>query len=222
MFLKNTFVDFWNDFWDYMSDTYFNISLDGYENFGLTPTATTLSVIIFGLFFGVFFASIFALLNKNYAGVPVRALLSRNAIGKENALTLEELSLTKRWFTRHSLQHNLVVRKHVAFIPLSERGISEKKSKKKTANGENGASAEENEGYRLLRELPVRIDYENTAFYIPEKLKYAAEFRFDAKGTSWKWVILTTVVFFALVFILLRFLPEFFQFLDNLIGLIKG
>lgn len=225
MFLKNTFNDLWNDFWDYISDAYFNISLDKYGNFGLTPTATTISVIVFGLFFGIFFAAIFAMLNKNSAGVPVRALLTKNAIGKENALTLDELSLTKRPFARYSLQHNLVVRKVVAFIPLSERGLTENKLKKKqstTEEGKNSVTKDEGEDYRLLRELPSKIDYENTAFYIPETLKYAAEFRFDAKGTSWKWVVLTIVVFFALVILLLRFLPEFLQFLNNLIGVITG
>ena len=218
MFLKTTFKDIWNDVWDYMSDTYFNISLDKYENLGLTPTATTLSVIIFGLFFGIVFAAIVVTLNKNNAGVPVRALLGCGAIGKENAKTLAELSLEKKWY---SLRRNLVVRKMVAFIPLSERDALISKPKKKPKHSENDASAEESASDRLLRELPSGIDYENTALYIPEELKYAAEFRFDAKGTSWRWTVLTILVFFALVFLILRFLPEFFQFLDNMIGIFK-
>ena len=222
MFLKTTFIDLWNDFWDYMSDTYFNITMERYENIGLTPTATTISVIVFGMFFGVFIATIVAMLNKNSAGVPVRALLSRGAIGRENALTLSELSLEKKHFTRYSLRHNLVVRKIVAFIPLSEREICAKPKKKSVNAALDAASEQAEEEYRLLRELPTAIDYENTAFYIPEPLKYAAEFRFDAKGTNWKWVIFTIVIFFALVFLLLRFLPEFFQFIDNLVGVIKG
>ena len=136
MFLKTTFKDIWNDVWDYMSDTYFNISLDKYENLGLTPTATTLSVIIFGLFFGIVFAAIVVTLNKNNAGVPVRALLGCGAIGKENAKTLAELSLEKKWFTRYSLRRNLVVRKMVAFIPLSERDALISKPKKKPKHSE--------------------------------------------------------------------------------------
>ena len=226
MFLKSTFTDIWNDFWDYMSDTYFNITLDQYENFGLSPTATTLSVIIFGLFFGIFFAAIFAMLNKNYAGIPVRALLKQNAIGKENALTFSELTLKKRLFARYALRQNVVVRKIVACIPLSEReSMREKPQKKPKPSEDKGSNAEGSEDAPeecMLRDLPRNFDLENTALYIPERLKYAAEFRFDAKGTSWKWVIVTILVFFGLVFLLLRFLPEFFQFLDNLIGVITG
>lgn len=199
--------------WEYIRDNYFNVTLENYRNFNFSQTATTLSVIIFGLTFGIFLAAIISVFQKNMAGKTVRRLISRGALSGKTALTLDELEGNTP-FARFSLRHALVVRKYVCFVSAEKRAALAA-VKPKTASSDAPSD-------RYLFQSKGRIDYQNTAFYVPEEKRIGAELRFDAEGTSWKWVVVTIVVFFVLIFVALTFLPQFIRLLDNLISLIKG
>lgn len=66
------------------------------------------------------------------------------------------------------------------------------------------------------------IDFATARFFIPEALRYRAEFRFREKGSS-PWYLVLAVILTILLFLLcLRFIPAFVNMLDISISNIKG
>ncbi len=67
-----------------------------------------------------------------------------------------------------------------------------------------------------------KVDYTTARFFIPEDLRYRAEFRFKEKGNSWWGVLIGALVLIAVFLLCLRFIPMFVQMLDlsidNIIG----
>ncbi len=63
-----------------------------------------------------------------------------------------------------------------------------------------------------------KVNLSTAHFYIPEDLRYRAEFRFNKRGSGWLQVVITTVVAVVLSSVLCNLLPELFQFADNLIS----
>lgn len=232
-------VDFnkmFGEVWEYVKEHYLNLDFSRYDNLNISPTATTLSVIVIGLTVGIFFAAFYAVFQKNLGGIPVRALLSSKAHGVKDAMTLEELSLSKSVFSRFALKCFLAVKKTVACVPIETRDAAkaEAEKKKKPSVFDNAPSISdtpdmtkeeiENLANETVRSEPnllfkkKRIRLSEVAFYIPDGLRYRAEFRFDKKGTSFLWAIVTVVVFFVVLFLMLHFLPYIFQMIDNVVG----
>lgn len=59
-------------------------------------------------------------------------------------------------------------------------------------------------------------------FYIPEDLRYRAEFRYDRRGSGWPMLILAVAATVLIAFLLCRFLPSVLGLLDGLATLIGG
>lgn len=226
--------------WEYLEEHYLNIDLSRYDNLNLTPTATTLSVIVIGIAIGVFFASFYAFFQKNLGGIAVRSLLSEKAHSVEDAMTLEELSLSNNLFVRFSLKFFLAVKKTVACVPVEERDAkrAEREKKKKPSVFQDATSSSEalemtkaelenlanetvrNEPNLLFKKRKTKLA--SVAFYIPNGLRYRAFFRFDKNGSSFFAAILTVIVSFFVLFLLLHFLPYIFQTIDNVVGSLKA
>lgn len=236
-------VDFkrmFGEIWEYIEEHYLNIDLSRYDNLKFTPTATTLTIIVIGITIGVFFASFYAVFQKNLGGIPVRALLSRKAHSAEDAMTLDELSLSNNLFVRFSLKFFLAVKKTIACVPIEERDAKrhEREKNKKPSVFQNAPSATEapemtkaeieslaNETVRSEPNLLFkkrRTKLSNVAFYIPEGLRYRAYFRFDKSGTSFAMAIFTAVVSVFILCLLLHFMPYIFQIIDNVVGSFKA
>lgn len=226
-------VDFgkmFSEIWEYLVEHYFSLDLSRYDNLNISKTATTLSVIVVGLIVGCMLAAFFAVIQKNFGGIPVRLLLLREAHSPKDALTLEEMGIHKNIFAKFALKSFLAVKKTVAAVSLEERDAAlSAKNEKKAATEEQSEEALTREAIENLasetleKEPNMLIKKKKTrlaalAFYIPEGLRYRALFRFDKKGSSLFHAIAAAVVFFLLIFILLHFIPYLLQMMDNIVG----
>ena len=66
------------------------------------------------------------------------------------------------------------------------------------------------------------IDFATARFFIPEDLKYRAEFRFRDKGGSPLFLVFATLLVIVFFFLCLRFIPAFVNMLDISISNIRG
>ena len=221
-----------SEIWEYLVEHYFSLDFSRYDNLNISKTATTLSVVVIGLVVGCMLAAFFAVIQKNFGGIPVRLLLLREAHSPKDALTLEELGLDKNPFAKLALKCFLAVKKTVAAVSLEQReeALMAKDGGDKPDKNEETAEAEitkdtidtlasetlEKEPNMLFKKKRGRLSV--LAFYIPEGLRYRALFRFDKKGSSLLHAVIATVVFFLLIFILLQFIPHLLQMADNIVG----
>ncbi len=67
-----------------------------------------------------------------------------------------------------------------------------------------------------------KLDYATARFFIPEVMRYRAEFRFKEKGNSWWGVLIGALVLIAVFLLCLRFIPMFVRMLDLSIDNIVG
>jgi hypothetical protein len=67
------------------------------------------------------------------------------------------------------------------------------------------------------KDATYKIDFTKDHFYIPEDLKYRAENRFSAKGSTWLYVVLTIVLVPVVVGLLCRLMPGILNLIDSLI-----
>lgn len=116
----------------------------------------------------------------------------------------------------------------------AEEAVSEEAEKKETAdvteaaaemkeNTEENTSSEKKSLPFLEKGFRVKkIDLETAKFFIPESLRYRAEFRFREKGNSWWGVLIGAVALVALFLLCLRFIPMFVSMLDVSIGNVMG
>ena len=230
--LKVDFGKMLSEIWEYLVEHYLTLDFSRYNNLNISKTATTLSVIVIGLIFGCMLAAFFAVIQKNFGGIPVRRLLESEAHSPRDALTLEEMGLHKNPFVKFALKCFLAVKKTVAAVSIEERDparlAAEKPKKSDSSDGdaatqftkediENLASETlEKEPNMLFKKKKTRLSA--LAFYIPEGLRYRALFRFDKKGSSILHAVIAAVVFFLLIFILLYFIPNLLQMMDNIVG----
>ena len=66
------------------------------------------------------------------------------------------------------------------------------------------------------------MDFSTAHFYIPDEEHYAADIRYDNKGSGWRSFVLVTVVAVILAMLVCFLLPEMLQLVDNMVGLLKG
>lgn len=174
---------------------FFNPKLEGYTNFEFGEGALSLQIIIFGIFAGVLLASFSIIFIKTTLGKMVRALLAAEAYDVEHAQTLAALGLERHFFVRRALRHGYTLRRVVRCV-----------EEEKNSNSEEGKG----------KKLP---DLSACHFYIPEKDRYAAEMRFNEKGSGYGtflFVLLGCVIAIPLIF---AFLPQLITFLDNVISI---
>ena len=69
--------------------------------------------------------------------------------------------------------------------------------------------------------VPYKINYETDTFYIPKEDSYAADVRYDKKGSGWIAVLVVAVLSLVVAAFIIFILPEMLQMLDNFIGMMK-
>ena len=77
------------------------------------------------------------------------------------------------------------------------------------------------EGTRALpfKAPKFKMDPSTMHYYIPEDLKYTAEFKFEKKGTDFRALLFAVAVFLVCAAFIAFFLPDLLQFIDNIIGM---
>jgi hypothetical protein len=141
----------------------------------------------------------------------VRALLKSGANSTENAKKLSELGFFRSAAIRYELSRGVTLRK-VIRCTQEDAFLAEEAAKAEVAEGEGKSQ----NPYTTKR---FRPDFLTAQYYIPEDLRIRAELRFEKKGSGWGLFVLIAVVVVIVAALLGRFLPDIFQFADNLISM---
>ena len=178
----------------YFKDTYFTVHFGAYDNFSVTEqTANIVNTIIPALIWGIIIASVATVFCRRVVGEFVRTLCKKEALSPEGAVTLMETGLFRSTIIRRELCRSAFLRK-VVFCREEQEFLSEKG-----------------------KDATYKIDFTKDHFYIPEDLKYRAETRFNQKGSTWIYVLVTVVLVPLVVGLLCRFMPDILQFADSII-----
>lgn len=206
VFLRAGSLSFWEKFaqWyqnstlgeliTYFHQTYFSIQFGAYNNFSISEqSARIINQIIPALIWGIIIAAIATVYSRRSIGAFVTTLLKKEALSPDSAITLLDSGSFRSTIVRRQLCRNAYLRKVV--LCCEEQAFLEEKGKDAT----------------------YKIDFTKDHFYIPEDLKYRAEFRFQTKGSGWMAVVLTAILVPVLVGIICRFMPNILQFVDAII-----
>ncbi len=189
------------DLLQHLNDQVFALQFGVYENFSVsTQLDGTLRSIILGLFFGTVLASFFAYYNRNVNGRFIRALLKRGALTPETALTLRDCGVFCSYSVRRELLRGGALSKLTRCV---QREALEQAAREEAAEREETPA-----------EISFTPDFLTARFYIPEDLKYRAEFRFEKKGFGKLQLVLSAVLSVLCAYLLCRFLPYLLNFAD--------
>lgn len=212
---------------------FFNPELEGYVNFDFGGgNLVNIHVIVFGIFIGVFAASFYMVYVKNFVGAFVRKLLADGCLSAEKAKTLAELGFEKNLFVRLALRGTLLA----STVCRAEGDASEGSAEEKPAENDAPADgAEDNEAEteqgsaEAAAEQPCAsparpVDSLGTRYYVEEEKKYAAEMRFNARGSGWPTLLFVLLISVFCIVVIFAFLPQILRFLDNTISIfsVKG
>ena len=178
----------------YFKETYFTVRFGAYDNFSVTEqTASIVNKIIPALIWGIIIASVATVFCRRIVGAFVRTLIEKEALSPETGVTLFDTGAFRSTIIRRELCRSAFLRK-VVFC-REEQAFLEEKGK----------------------DAVYKIDFTRDHFYIPEDLKYRAQTRFNQKGSTWVYVVLTVIIVPVVVGLICRFLPNILQLADSLI-----
>ena len=200
-------------------DEIFSLDMGQYDNLGFGDFAfANLRNIIFGLILGIIFASYLVIFNKRVYGEFVRSLIGENCSSPETAKTLSELGYMKNSAVRSAIKTGHEYRGIVRCPEADEYYAA-----REQARGEYEALvAASGERAPAFSSLEFKYDFTTARFYIPEDKHFTATERFEKKGTSVLSAIAITAISLVLFFLIIKFLPDIMQFLDNFVGIINS
>lgn len=197
---------------NYFKERYFTVEFGAYENFSVGTGASSVAQnLILAIIVGVILATGMAVYTRSVLGGFVRALLKSGANSTENAKKLSELGYFRSAAIRYELSRGVTLRK-VIRCTQEDAFLAEEAAKAEVAEGEGKSQ----NPYTTKR---FRPDFLTAQYYIPEDLRIRAELRFEKKGSGWGLFVLIAVVVVIVAALLGRFLPDIFQFADNLISM---
>lgn len=205
-------TSFWEALWKDISERWFSMDLNNYENLGIGSRQGLLSVrgMVLAMFAGLIVAAVVMMFDKKKLGGAVRAIIAIGALSPETAKTVVELGYMKSPAVKSSLKKGILSR----VVHCVERDEYEQ-----AYEAHREAYVAEHGSERGLASLPpFQIDWENHHFYIPDEEHYKAEVRFDSKGANWFSLVIVIIVAVIGAAFTCYFLPDILQFLDNFVG----
>ncbi len=201
------------ELWHYFYDTYLNPS-EYYEYLKLNANDLwSIRLIIFGVCIGLSLAAFGAVFNKRVLGEVVRKIIAKEAFFPENALTLEELGLENKpvihYAVRKSTNLRRVVKCHEEELFEAEQEQKEKKYAKKRI---------ENKKLPRFKAQKYKMNTYADTFYIPEKIRYMADVKFEKKGTTWVGAIVFSLVMVVVFIALIVALPHILSLINDFAG----
>ncbi len=176
----------------YLDDRYFSVDLGVYQHFSVSAqTGSVVRNLILGLALGLILAAGISCYLKTVHGGFVRRLLAEGCTTPETAKSLYELG----YF------HNISIRNQ-----LRSGGTISALVHRVGAVGEPASDA---------------TNLSAARFYIPEDLRYRAEFRYEKKGSGAPMMILTVVLTVVAAALLCRFLPQLLGLADVILGIFR-
>lgn len=174
---------------------------------------TSLPMIILGIFIGLALAAFASVFNKQVLGDFVRELLREEALSAESAKTLAELGYERKTVIRYSVRKGVNLRRVVRcreeeeYLAAIEAKREEYEEKRKN-----------NKSLPRFKAEAFCVNADEHHFYIPEKMKYMADIKFEKKGSTWLGAFVFLLVL-AIAFLLLMFaLPHILSLLNEWFG----
>lgn len=211
--LSNEQTPFWKELWLYIYENHIAPPVY-YEHLNMeTADVVNLELLVLGLFVGLMIASFGIVYDKRVLGELVRKLLATDCLSPEKAQTLEELGFARNSIIRHSVRKGINLRRVVRC--REEEAFLASLEEKRAAHE---AKRREDPALGKFRETAYPFDLEHDHFYIPEDLKYTADFKFSKKGNSWFAAIMFMVLLVILYVVFLTFLPSMLEILNDFLG----
>lgn len=160
----------------------------------LTKTDFSLETMLVSIFLGLIVALCILMYNRFVPGKIIRFLISNQIHSEENAVTLEQAGCARNRLIAFSLRDGSMLRKLVVCIPSATEGITEK-------------------GKTILK---------HARFYLPEDKCSRAELAYNNNGTSVFTVLLTVLIFLAMMLLVGILTPNLIQMLKNFLNSLKS
>ncbi len=203
-----------NELLTYLTERYFSVELGTYENFSVgAGTATTVRNIILALMIGFIAASVMTAYTRQGLGGFVRKLLREECLSPEQAKTLMELGYFRSSMIRRELSRGTTLRMVVRCCD----GEQSQEQEQSSAPNQTAEASEKVTPAPQNTQTHRKIDFLTARFYIPEDLRYRADVRFDAKGSSWGLVAVSTVISILAAALLCWLFPDVIALADNII-----
>ena len=213
------FLEADEDSWLNILGDIFALDMGEYENLGFGDFAfTNLRGIIIGMVAGIIIAAYLSIFNKRVHGSFVSSVIELGASTPSTAKTLSELGYMKNSAVRSAIRSGNTYRGILRCVEAEEYYFA-----RELARGEYEAKVAASGVSAPPFESPeFKFDFEKAHFYIPEDKHFSASTRFEKKGTSVFSGVVMTLISVALLWAILKFLPDIMQLLDNFVGMING
>ncbi len=204
------------ELWNYFVDKYFTLDISQYENLDISIGGTgviNLSWAMIALCFGIVLAAILGVYEKRGLGEFVRKLLYEECYTPESAKTLYELGYRKNTAVRSALKRGSLSK----VVVCTQKQEYDAQIAQKKAEYEQYATKDS----PPFKSVPYRINYEKDTFYIPKDASYAADVRYDKKGSGIGAVLIAIGIALLLSVFIIFILPDMLQMLDNFVGIMR-
>lgn len=182
------------------------LAASSYNHLEFFNRIMTLKTVIIGLYIGFLVGIIISFYNKVYLGSFVRKLVKKEVFSSEKALTLREIGVKNTFFIRKALVKKGTLRR-IAEAANEDEVTSEVERSK--------FSKWFRKFFRFDDEPKLKYDFDKIKFYIPEEKKYAAEIRYEKKGSNPAMFIVMAIALTAVAVIAYIQVPELLTLLDN-------
>ena len=209
-------VSLWEELWAYLEGKYFSVDLGRYEHIQMgSGSLITIRNVILGICIGIIIASIMAAYDKNKLGKFVRAVIKAQCLWPDKAKTLDELGFDRDHFIKGNLKRNGGVLNKVVKCVERETFNKEVSDMREAYIAKTGSDKD-------FVPPKFEIDLNTAHFYIPDEEHYAADIRFDNRGSGWRAFLLVVIITTIIAVLVCFLLPDMLQMVDNMIDILKG
>lgn len=209
-------MSLWEELWAYLEGKYFSVDLGQYEHINVgSGSLITLRNVILGMCAGIIIASIMMAYEKNKMGKFVRRVIKEQCLWPEQAMTLEQLGFEGNYAVKSNLRRpNSVLSKVVKCVEREafQKEVSDMREAYIAKMGSDNG----------FEEPKFNLDLSSAHFYIPDEEHYAADIRYDNKGSGWRAFLLVIIVTTIIAVLVCFLLPDMLQMVDNMIDILKG
>jgi len=176
---------------------------------------SAINTIVFGFCMGIFFATLIAVYLKRVQGSFMRALLEKNAVTPESAITLEQVGRKADAFIKLALRQGGTLRKIV-------KTADDESNENNGSSERYGPDAEVFDAARARADGMAVADSKNSKdmsglrFYIPEEMRYRVELQYNDRGASLMTIVITFIAVLVLLVAASQFLPALIDFVSSL------
>lgn len=183
-----------------------------YENLVFYNRIMTFKLVLWAVWTGIIIGIAVSYYTKDYLGRFVRRLLKNEALSKEKAMTFEELGYKRTFPLCIHLKDGGTLRRYIDIANEEEAVfITELSPKRKKLRSLFG-----------LSEVIKKYDFSKLRFFIPEEKKYAADVRYEKKGSNPGVFIFWVIALTGLALLVNFLVPELLTMLDNFITIVRN